>query len=266
VGASVTDGAGERRVVQRMHVVRRMRPVLGAILAAVLSAGCSLPGVPIDLPSDEPQRTGGADVDPLEAIDGGSAVLRAQLDVVAVRVADARLLFEAAGALDADDADAREEIVAVGTRILELMLGTEDARDGLLPAIEADRSAVGSDDLISRTVTLAGDVGGERARLVLELVRDPMVGDLGAWQRDPLGVIALVRAAVEDATDVATLDAALLELPGELTRALGYAFVLTERAEPALIEHAAASGAARLRVVLVALSLADEALAPAGAP
>jgi hypothetical protein len=257
----VTDRVGGQRRARRMRGIGRAGRV---VLVAALAAGCSLPGVPIELPAGDPQRTGGADVDPLEAIDVGSAALRAQLDVVAVRVADARLLFEAAGALDADDADAREEIVALGTRILELMLGTEDARDGLLPAIEADRSAVGSDDLISRTVTLAGDVGGERARLVLELVRDPMVGDLGAWQRDPLGVIALVRAAVEDASDVASLDAALLELPGELTRALGYAFVLTERSEPALIEHAAASGAARLRVVLVALTLADEALAGGG--
>jgi len=253
-------------VTDRAHGMRSVRVAAIVALASVLVAGCSLPGVPIELPSDEPQRTGGADVDPLEAIDGGTAALRTQLDVIAVRVADARLLFEAAGELDADDEAARADIVAIGLRIVELMLGTDDARDGLLPAIEADRSAIGSDDLISRTVTLAGDVGGERARLVLELVRDPMVGDLGAWQRDPLGVIALVRASVEGATDVATLDAALLELPGELTRALGYAFVLTERTEPALIEHAAASGAARLRVVLVALTLADEALTPGGTP
>lgn len=259
----MADRVGGQR---RAHRVRGVHRALGVTLVAALAAGCSLPGVPIELPSEAPQRTGGADVDPLEAIDGGSDALRAQLDVVAARVADARLLFEAAGALDATDETAREDIVALGTRILALMLGTEEARDGLLPAIEADRSAIGSDDLISRTVTLAGDVGGERARLVLELVRDPMVGDLGAWQRDPLGVIALVRTAIEDATDVASLDAALLELPGELTRALGYAFVLTERSEPALIEHAAASGAARLRVVLVALVLADETLASGGAP
>jgi len=259
----VTEHVGGQRVAHRVRGVHRAIVVL---LTAVLVVGCSLPGVPVELPSGEPQRTGGADVDPLEAIDGGSDALRAQLDAVAVRVADARLLFEAAGALDATDEAARDDIEALGLRILELMLGTEELRDGLLPAIAADRSAIGSEDLISRTVTLAGDVGGERARLVLELVRDPMVGDLGAWQRDPLGVIALVRASVEDATDVATLDAALLELPGELTRALGYALVLTERAEPALIEHAAASGAARLRVVLVALALADEALTPGGTP
>lgn len=263
----MTDRAGVQRRARRARDLRGVRGATAAVaVVAVLVAGCSLPGVPIELPSDEPQRTAGADVDPLEAIDGGTEALRAQLDDIAVRVADARLLFEAAGALDADDEAARADITAIGIRIVELMLGTDDARDGLLPAIEADRSAIGSDDLTSRTVTLAGDVGGERARIVLELVRDPMVGDLGAWQRDPLGVIALVRATVEGATDVATLDAALLELPGELTRALGYAFVLTERTEPALIEHAAASGAARLRVVLVALTLADEALAPGGTP
>jgi hypothetical protein len=82
-------------------------------------------------------------------------------------------------------------------------------------------------------VTLAGDVGGERSRAVLELVRDPMVGDLGVWQRDPLGVIALVRAVatVEHrcSSVPAQLDAALLEMPGELPRALGYAFLARRR-------------------------------------
>jgi hypothetical protein len=244
--------------------MRMLHPVRATLLVSVLLAGCSLPGVPIELPPTvEPLPPGVADVDPLEAIDVGSEALRAQLALVGTRVSDVRLLFEAAGALDAADPQDREEIAALGERILELLLGGPGV-EGLLPAVEADRSALGSDDLITRTVTLAGDVGGERSRLVLELVRDPMVGDLGAWQRDPLGVIELVRAAVNDATDVGTLDATLLELPGELTRTLGYAFVLTDRTEPALLEHAAASGTARLRVVLVALSLADEALGPEG--
>jgi hypothetical protein len=257
-----------------MTMLHRAPRLLIAALTAALVTGCSLPVVPIEPPTtDTPPPPGTADVDPLEAIDAGSAALRTQLDVVAVRVADIGLLFEAAGALDADDAGARAEIAVLGTRILTLLLG-DPASDadggpalvGLLPAIEVDRTSLGSDDLITRTVTLAGDVGGERSRLVLELVRDPMVGDLGAWQRDPLGVIALARAAVMTATDVATLDAALLELPGELTRALGYALVLTDRDEPALLVHAASSGAARMRVVLVALSLADETLATGGTP
>jgi hypothetical protein len=265
---------------RRMPAARRSPAALAAVsAAAVLLTGCALPGVPIDLPPvAEPLPSGGAAIDPLEAIDGGSAALRAQLDLVAARVYDVRLLFEAAGALDMTDPGARAELSSISQRIIVLLLGSAasdavadgdtdgDGGAGLLPAIAADRSALGSDDLITRTVTLAGDVGGERSRLVLELVRDPLVGDLGAWQRDPLGVIALVRAAAADATDVASLDAALLELPGELTRALGYAFVLAERTEPDLLEHAAASGAARLRVVLIALTLADEALTPEGTP
>ena len=250
-----------------------LRPPATLVVLASLVAGCSFPGVPLEPTPAGPPSTSAGDVAPLVEFDAGGAALRAQLDVVAVRVADLRLLFETAGTLDALEPDDRDELADVGARLVELLLGSAvggavggadadraDVLPGLLPAVESDRAALGSDDLITRTVTVAGDVGGERSRLVLELVRDPMVGDLGAWQRDPLGVIALVRAAATGAEDVASLDAALLELPGEVTRALGYAFVLAERDEPELLAHAAASGAARMRVVLIALSLADEEL------
>jgi hypothetical protein len=265
------------------HASRAERSASGAPVAivtlAVLVSGCSFPGVPIDpVPAGPPPAAAG-DAAPLAEFDAGGAELRAQLDIVAARVADLRLLFETAGTLDAAERDDRAALAEIGARLVELLLGSEevaaDATDdgvadgaaalpGLLPAVAPDRAALGSDDLVTRTITLAGDVGGERSRLVLELVRDPMVGDLGAWQRDPLGVIALVRAAATGAGDVASLDAALLELPGELTRALGYAIVLAERDEPTLLAHAAASGAARMRVVLIAISLADEELARSG--
>lgn len=257
------------------HAVRRPSGAPIAIVTlAVLVSSCSFPGVPIDpVPAGPPTAVAG-DAVPLAEFDGAGAQLRAQLDIVATQVADLRLLFETAGTLDAAEPDDRAALAEIGARLVELLLGSEEvateaadgtaAPPGLLPAVAPDRAALGSDDLVTRTITLAGDVGGERSRLVLELVRDPMVGDLGAWQRDPLGVIALVRAAVTGADDVASLDAALLELPGELTRALGYATVLAERDEPTLLAHAAASGAARMRVVLIAISLADEELARAG--
>lgn len=265
------------------HTACTVRRPSGAPIAiitlAVLVSSCSFPGVPIDPVPTGPPPAAAGDAVPLAQFDGAGAQLRAQLDIVATRVADLRLLFETAGTLDAAEPDDRAALAEIGARLVELLLGSEGvaadaagdgaadgtaALPGLLPAVAPDRAALGSDDLVTRTITLAGDVGGERSRLVLELVRDPMVGDLGAWQRDPLGVIALVRAAVTDAGDVASLDAALLELPGELTRALGYAIVLAERDEPTLLAHAAASGAARMRVVLIAISLADEELARAG--
>jgi hypothetical protein len=115
-------------------------------------------------------------------------------------------------------------------------------------------------DLLTGLVTVAGDVGGERSRVVLELVRDPMVGDLGAWQRDPLGVIALVRASVEGERVPAQLDATLLELPGELPRALGYALALADASDVTLAEHAATRGAGRLGVVLIAIELTLESI------
>jgi hypothetical protein len=237
-----------------------LRSTPAHVAVVLLVAGCSFPGVPIEPVTPPPSAATAGDAAALPEFDAGGSELRAQLDLVAVRVADLRLLFETAAALDATQPDAQEELAAIGARLVELLLGGDEL-PGLLPAVAPDRATLGSDDLVTRTVTLAGDVGGERSRLVLELVRDPMVGDLGAWQRDPLGVIALVRDAALAADDVASLDGALLELSGELTRMLGYATVLAERDAPALLTHAAASGAARARVVLIALSLADEELA-----
>jgi glycine oxidase len=160
----------------------------------------------------------------------------------------------------------------LGEETLAVLLGAAAPADGgqdprvpgLLPAREPDRAGAGSDDLITALVTSAGDSGGERSRLVLELIRDPMVGDLGAWQRDPLGVIALVRSAALNATDASSLDAALLEIPGELTRVLGYATAVAAAGDTELARHAAVQGGARLGVVLVAIELAIEALGGTG--
>jgi len=135
---------------------------------------------------------------------------------------------------------------------------------GLVPAIEPDRGGAGSDDLITTLITFAGDVGGERSRLVLELVRDPMLGDLGAWQRDPVGVITVLRTAAGTSGDAAELDAALLEFPGELTRALGFALTVASTDDPALALHAARQASGRLGVVLVAIELAVETLEARG--
>ena len=233
-------------------------------LAALLLVGCGVP-IPPEVPDTSTPQPGGAGdgsgqaVDRLVPVDGGSEVLAGALGDLATRIGAARDL------LLAGDGDG-----AVG-----VLLGVPGGGDapGVMPAIEPDRAGAGSDDLVTVLVTLAGDVGGERSRLVIELVRDPMLGDLGAWQRDPIGVIAQVqRIATEaagslgqdgvavPASDGATLDAALLELPGELTRALGYAFVVAATDDAALSAHAAERGAGRLGVVLVALELAVEQL------
>lgn len=235
---------------------RRGGPKWAALLvaASVVLAACGVP-VPPEVPDTSGPRTDGADpVDRLVPQDERADALMAALGTLGARIAEARDLL------------VQEDAAAVG-----VLLGVPGGGEapGVLPAVAPDRAGLGSDDLVTAVITLAGDVGGERARLVLELVRDPMLGDLGAWQRDPVGVIALLRASAEGEpadggpgapADPGALDAALQEVPGELSRALGYAFVVASTDDPALATHAATQGAGRLGVVLVALDLAVERL------
>ena len=239
--------------------------VLAVATVAALGAGCGVP-IPADLPDTTPPtgtRSDEGQVDRLIPVDVRTEELVGALVVLGERIAEARALLVGDTASDTSPDGA---LAAVG-----VLLGAPGGGEGpgVLPAIEPDRGGTASDDLLTALITLAGDVGGERGRLVLELVRDPMLGDLGAWQRDPVGVVTVLRTIAEDAErgveggavrDTRTLDTALLDLPGELTRALGYALVVTSSTDPALAAHAAAQAAGRLGVVLIALELAVERL------
>ena len=260
--------------------VTRGAPVasVALLVVAALLAGCGIP-LPADVPNAPSPAVGAGRAEELRPIDLGSpllvtrltelsdavTIIRAPIDA-AVTLIDQRTAARAVtGGLSDEDLEALlDEVHALGDEVLVALLGGADPegtpRPGLLPAREPDRAGASSDDLMTALVTSAGDLGGERSQLVMELVRDPMVGDLGAWQRDPLGVIALVRATVADAKNATELDAALLEIPGELTRVLGYATVIASATDPALARHAAVQGGARLGVVLIAIELAIEAV------
>ncbi len=247
------------------------------IALIALLVGCGVP-VPDAVPSAPSPAVGDGRAEELRPIDLGSPLLVARLTELSAAITQTRLPLDATSALIDErtaagvatgglSEEALEallgEVRALGEQTLAALLGgadSEGAGPGLLPAREPDRAGASSDDLVTALVTAAGDLGGDRSQLVMELVRDPMVGDLGAWQRDPLGVIALVRATVDDARDATELDAALLEIPGELTRVLGYATVLASTADPTLARHAAVQGGARLGVVLIAIELAIEEL------
>jgi hypothetical protein len=252
------DEAEAARMAGRRHSVHR---VVASTTAIVLLAACGVP-LPADVPTAQDPVAPSSDVDVLAPTGPVIDALDAQLRELAARVTEARALLDAAAATPAD-ADAQ------GAAAVAALLGTDGSGPGVLPAIEPDRAGQGSDDLVTGLVTLAGDLGGPASRIVLELVRDPLVGDLGAWQRDPVGVIELLRTlaatAVTDAAqtgraDVASLDASLLELTGELTRALGYALVVAGSDDAGLTGHAASAASARLGVVIIAIELAREEL------
>jgi hypothetical protein len=223
--------------------------VAGAALLGALLMGCGVP-IPPEVPDTSAPRTTAADaeVDRLVPSDTRTEELATALRTLAARIAEAR-----------------ELVLAGDAGAIGVLLGAPGGggAPGVLPAIAPDRGGTASDDLITALITLASDTGGERGRLVTELVRDPMLGDLGAWQRDPVGVITLLRtiAADEDATRGArALDAAILELPGELTRALGYTLVVDSSDDAALVAHAVEQAAGRMGVVLIAIELAVEQL------
>ncbi len=239
------------------------RSAVAAAIGAALLSGCAVP-VP-EAPTAAPAEGPGGAGPELTVSDPGGEVLAAQLAVLDAAVAAvAAALDDAAAAGAADDGDAAR---AAGAKAVRLLIGADAGTGGtaasadtdvpaLLPTAAPDRAGGGSGDLLTATVTLAGDVGGERARVVLELLRDPMVGDLGAWQRDAPGVIGGLRSAVATAgADPAALDTALAGTSGELTRTLGYALAVAEAPDAALAAHAARAGTARLEVVRIALEL-----------
>lgn len=238
---------------------------------SVAACGVPLPGDPPPAPAEQSRSGSASDVDTLVPLDEGSAELTAQLLRIAARAAEVRETLHAVvrTATDAGDGagtETRDTLRALGDEAVGLLLGTPDGGGGagVLPAVEPDRGGAATDDLITALITYAGDVGGERSRLVLELIRDPLLGDLGAWQRDPIGVIALMRAIADEHSDVSTatsaLDAAVLEIPGELTRSLGYAFVIAGTDDVRLAAHAAERAIGHLGVVIIAIELAVERL------
>lgn len=273
-GARPADRSGPRGPVGASS--RRATRGVGAALAlALLTSGC---GSAVPDPPTEAADAGagaGAATQP-EAPDPTGAALLAQLDRMEATVLAAQTgLRDAAGAATPvaarDGARAALALLVVGgaDRIVD---GPPEGLTPLLPATAAAREGgVTAADLLTATVTVAGDDGSERGRVVLELLRDPIAGDLGAWQRDPGGVIALVRATVAEGVaagdDVETLDLRLRELPGQATRALGWAIAVLDARDLATAQACAARGAAHLEVVLVGLTLAREAITtPASAP
>ncbi len=273
---AVLPRRGPQRGPRRSSTSRAAALLVTALVLA--SCGVPLPGEPPAAP-EEPSRAG-SDVDTLVPLDEGSAALTGQLLLVGDRAAEVRDALRAVVEAAADagsgsgtgsdlDDDLPRAVRALGEEAVGLLLGAPGGGTGpgLLPAVEPDRGGTATDDLITALITYAGDVGGERSRLVLELVRDPLLGDLGAWQRDPVGVISLLRAIAAThsvaGSDTAALDAAVLEIPGELTRALGYALVVAGTDDIRLATYAAERAVGHLGVVIVALELAIERLGAA---
>ncbi len=171
---------------------------------------------------------------------------------------------EVAAEEDADEAVVGEGVTGEGAGDVAADEGAADEDpvrsetvSALLPSQTLDRSeSAASPDLLSATMTLASDVGGDIGRDIAGVLRDPIAGDLGAWQRDPAGMVALAERAATSTTDLTTLETTIRELEGEGTRALAWTFVAEEAVaanDLELARGAAERALAHVQIMLLAV-------------
>lgn len=237
------------------HVGTRRARVGVAIVVAGLLGACAEPplaGSPPTVGADEPTTAEAPDpvrdelVERVEALRTGVTDARGAL----VRAADA----SGPGAAEAAAQDALAHL---------LHDPAGDGTVGLFPATSSERERDDQDDLLTAVSSLAREAGGSLGRAVVEVLRDPVAGDLGAWERDAAGMLERARAAVDGVADVDEGVADVRALPGDGTRALAWLLLAAEGADPELVRAAAARADAHLAVVEVALELALSAPAAA---
>ncbi|MFP5309968.1 MAG: hypothetical protein ACLGIR_10385 [Actinomycetes bacterium] len=198
------------------------RIAVAVLLAAAAVTGCADP-------STEPavEETTAA-ADELRPPDPRLETLTEELQDLRATVTTARDLLAAAGA-EGDPAPAREAVAAL-TADEDLRAGAEAPVAPLFPGPEISRAeTIDYGDVLTSTLTAARDAG--QVDTVAQLLGDRVAGDLGAWQRDPAGRLAAVDAAART-RGVEQAEAAVLELPGEGTRALAYALLAARATSP----------------------------------
>lgn len=218
---------------------RRRVLALALVLAAAACAD----------PVDAPRQQGEAVRDPIgaEAPDPGREELAREVDGMR------ELLAAASGQLStAAGAQTPGELRAAADTALELLIGDpDDGTRPLFPVETGQRGSSGGEDRLTSLLTITREAGGDDGREVRELVRDLVAGDLGAWQRDADGMVAMARdtatAAAQDTEE------AVFELPGEATRALAWTLLAHGARDLERAREYAARGATHLDVAVTAL-------------
>jgi SAM-dependent methyltransferase len=237
-----------------------LRRALAAGAVALLAAGCGGgPDLDGGTASGSDTGTGLGGATQPEQPDATGDALRARLDVLDTAVADIEDVLRSVA--DEEDLETAQRRGRYAMSLLVDSPATDPSTVALLPSSAAERDAdTRRPDLLTETVTLASDDTTPLARVVLELLRDPIAGDIGAWQRDPAGVVAQARAAVDEGrgADLDTLVALIGELDGDATRAYAWSYALSLAPDLDAARARAARGAAHLAVVRVGISIALE--------
>jgi hypothetical protein len=236
---------GPTRTPHRMLVVG---------IVVVLGVGCTEP----ELQEVTPPAEDAEDVLAAQAPDPVRDELLVSLDTLAATVAAAQAELDAAASSE-DAATARRSAAAA----LALLLDDPDTRASTTPALFPARTtereeAAAVDDLLNVTLTAAREAGGSLGRATVAVLREPVAGDLGAWERDAEGVIASASTVVRDARDVEAVAEDVLALPADGLRALAWTLLATETRDAAVTRAAAERGSAHLGVVLIGLGLLDD--------
>lgn len=232
------------------HARSATRRIVGSCLALAFLAGCSLPAAGPEEPAGDPSRA------PL-----GSSVPNPTRDVLLDEVQRLRsTVVSARGALGAalasDDPRAARD---AGDDALALLVA--DAAPGtdprpLFPVDTLDRDGdTDAPDQLTHTLSAARELGGGLGNAVVDLLRDPVAGDLGAWQRDAAGVLASVTATTREADDLVGLETAIGELPGLGTQAIAWAQLTAAAGSIEDARAYAERGVASLDVLAVSLDL-----------
>ncbi len=225
-----------------------IRPFLLAALllgTLLLLSGCTDPQLA------DPEAPEGAEAPPEEEEpDVDREQLEEQIDRFAALVADVR--DDLAPALDSDD---RTTVQQAAEAAYGSMVAEEDGQ-GLFPSDigEQERDSAG-EDVLTETLSIARERGGELGRATVEMLRDPVAGDIGSWERDPAGMLAATLATVQDVDDLDEAIAAVSELDGDGTRAIAWLALARDSDDATLAADAAERADGHLGVIDVALEL-----------
>lgn len=236
--------------------MRRPRVLLAVALAVTVSACTLEEATPtaVETTTSAPTALGEDPPDPrVEALAEALTQLRES-------VRAAREALVAAGEGGGDAAGAAETAVA-------LLVADEPLAEGAAPRSPAPLFPGGSTsreetidygDAFTTTLTQARAAGPAGADVVA-LLRDPLAGDVGTWQRDGEGMLDLIRTAARRTSDLDEAEARVAELPGEGAKALAWALLADSARDDELRAAFAERGVAHLDLVLAAIAELDDA-------
>lgn len=229
--------------------------MLGALVLAGVTVGCSAPELSAPPPDMVPDTEDDLTSDVPDPARDELVDLLAQLSAT---VDQAQV--ELGAATEADDlvATRRHADAALALLLDDPATTSGDGRP-LFPAVSTERATSGDeDDLLTSALSLARQVEGPLGRDVVETLRDPVAGDLGAWERDAEGVIEDLRGLTAGVTSIEDATSSIPEVPGDGTRALAWTLLAASSPDPALASAAAEWAQGHLGVVVVALTLLGE--------